>query len=216
MAKKEEIIEIKALDIRRVPIRIIGDSPLIVHAWSEKAKRMMLEAQMKIKNKAKDIRDPFDDFIQSMYWLTNKPEESTPQAFEKAVKEGAKWGFPVGSIKMAANSAAYRKNYVKNQTGLRGAYFLETEFGEMAEIKGAIPEIREDMVRVGMGTADLRYRAEYKKWYMDLILEYDANGEFRLEDLINFINLGGYCTGIGEWRPEKDGTFGRYHVEVTE
>lgn len=215
MAKKEnDVIEIKTLEIKRVGIKIVGDTPLIVHAWSEKAKRMMLEAQMKIKNKTKDIRDPFDDFIQSMYWLEGKPEESTPQAFEEAVKNGAKWGFPVGAIKMAANSAAYRKGYVKNQMGLRGGYFLETEWGEMAEIKGAIPEIREDMVRIGMGSADLRYRAEYKNWYMDLILEYDANGEFRLDDLINFINLGGYTTGIGEWRPEKDGTFGKYHVEI--
>ena len=40
--KAEATVEIRPLDIRRVPIRIIGDSPLIVHAWSEKAKRMML------------------------------------------------------------------------------------------------------------------------------------------------------------------------------
>ena len=98
--KKEEVVEIRPLDIQRVNIRVVGDTPLIVHAWSEKAKRMMLEAQMKAtKTKAKEIRDPYDDFIQSLYWLEGKPEKSTPEEFEKAVKNGAKWGFPVGALR---------------------------------------------------------------------------------------------------------------------
>lgn len=85
-------VEIKALDIKKVNIRIVGDSPLIVHAWSEKAKRQMLEAQMKVtKTKSKPIRDPYADFIGSLYWLTEQPE-ATPEAFEEAVKAGAKVG----------------------------------------------------------------------------------------------------------------------------
>lgn len=215
-AKKEtEVIEIRPLDIKRVKVRITGDTPLIVHAWSEKAKRQMLEAQMKTtKTKAKDVRDPFDDFVQSLYWLEGKPEESTPEAFEDAINNGAKWGFPVGAIKQAGNSAAYRLGWVKNQMQLRGSYFLQTEFGDMTEIKGSIPEIREDMVRIGMGSADLRYRGEFKNWYMDMTLEYNASGDMTLEQILNVINAGGYTCGIGEWRPEKDGSFGKYHIET--
>jgi len=211
---EDSVIEIKALDIKKVNIRIVGDSPLIVHAWSEKAKRQMLEAQMKTtKTKAKEARDPYADFIGSMYWLTEQPE-ATPEAFEKAVNAGAKWGFPTGAIKQAGNSAAYRLGWVKNQMELRGSYFLSSEYGEMAEIKGCIPEMREDMVRIGMGSADLRYRAEYRDWFMDLTIEYNESGSMTLEQIINCINAGGYSTGIGEWRPEKDGIFGRYHVEA--
>lgn len=214
--KKAEsnVVEIKALDIKRVQIKIVGDSPLIVHAWSEKAKRMMLETQMKTtKTKAKEVRNPYDDFIQSMYWITEKPE-STPEAFEKAVKAGAKWGFPTSSIKQAGNSAAYRLGWVKNQMELRGAYFLTSEYGDLAEIKGSIPEMREDMVRIGMGSADLRYRAEFKNWYMTLTLEYNASGNMTLEQILNCVNVGGYSVGLAEWRPEKDGIFGRFHVEA--
>jgi hypothetical protein len=197
-----------------VKIKIVGDTPLIVHAWSEKAKRMMLEAQMKsTKTKAKPIRDPYDEFINSMYWLTEKPE-STPDAFEQAVKNGAKWGFPVGSIKIAGNAAAYRNGWVKNQMQLRGSYFLKSEFGDMGEIKGSIPIMREDMVRIGNGSADLRYRGEFRDWSMEMILEYNAGGEMTLEQIVNVINAGGYSVGIGEWRPERDGDFGRYHIEI--
>ena len=215
MAKKEEqTIEIRPLEIKKVNIRIVGDTPLIVHAWSEKAKRMMLEAQMKTtKTKAKPARDPYDDFIQSMYWLTEKPE-STVDAFSKAVLNGAKWGFPVGGIKQAANSAAYRLGWVKNQMSLRGSYFLKTDWGEMGEIKGSIPTMREDMVRVGNGSADLRYRGEVKDWFMDFELQYNASGSMTLEQILNCINAGGFCCGIGEWRAERDGSFGRFHIET--
>ena len=218
----QEVVEIKALDIREIPIRIVGDTPLIVHAWSEKAKRMMLEAQMKAtKTKGKEIRRPAVDFIGSLYWLEGEPEitdettdDEAKELFAKAVANGAKWGFPVTAIKQAANSTAFRLGWVKNMMQLRGAYFLKTKWGENAEIEGSVPEMREDMVKIGMGTADLRYRGEFKNWHMDLILEYNASGAMTLEQIMNCISAGGYTCGIGEWRPEKDGNFGKYHIET--
>ncbi len=211
--KEETVISIRPLDIKMVPIKIVGDTPLIVHAWSEKAKKMMLDAQTKAtKTKAKEIRNPIDEFINSMYWLTEVPK-STEEDFVAAVENGAKWGFPVGAIKQAANSAAYRLGWVKNQMELRGAYFLKTEFGDMAQIEGDAPIMREDMVRIGMGSADLRYRAEYRNWQMNMILQYNASGNLTIEQIVNCVNAGGYSVGIGEWRPERDGDFGRFHVE---
>lgn len=214
--KEETLISIKPLDIKMVPIKIVGDTPLIVHAWSEKAKKMMLDAQTKVtKTKAKEIRNPMEEFINSMYWLTEMPTESTEEAFVKALENGAKFGFPVGAIKQAANSAAYRMGWVKNQMELRGSYFLKTEFGDMAQIESDAPIMREDMVRIGMGSADLRYRAEFKNWQMNMILQYNASGNLTIEQIINCINGGGYACGIGEWRPERDGDFGRFHVELS-
>ena len=37
-----------------------------------------------------------------------------------------------------------------------------------------------------------------------------------LEQIVNLINLGGFTCGIGEWRPEKDGSFGTYQVVAVE
>ena len=207
---------IKPLDIKTLDVRIVGDTPLIVHAWSDKAKKMMLDKQTKAtKTTSKEKRKPFEEFTDALYWITEKPENMTQKNFEKAIADGAKFGFPVGAIKLATNSAAYRLGWVKNQMGLRGAYFLRTpNNNNLAEIKGAVPEMREDMVRIGMGTADLRYRPEFKNWYMDFTLEYNASGDLTLEQILNCINAGGYACGIGEWRPEKDGDYGRYHIEV--
>ena len=208
-----EVIEIRPIEIKKVTIRIVGDTPLIMHAWSEKAKRMMLEAQMGVaKGKKKEAKNPVDDFIRSMYWLTPMPEDGTMESFEEAIANGARFGFPVTAFKQAAISAAYRMGWAKDKMSMRGAFFIDSDENGMIEIHSDAPEMREDMVKVGMGTADIRYRGEFKNWYADLTISYNANGQYSLENIVNIINAGGYVCGVGEWRPERDGQNGMFHV----
>ena len=208
-----EVIEIRPIEIKKVTIRIVGDTPLIMHAWSEKAKRMMLEAQMVVANgKKKEAKNPVDDFIRSMYWLTPMPEDGTMESFEEAIANGARFGFPVTAFKQAAISAAYRMGWAKDKMSMRGAFFIDSDENGMIEIHSDTPEMREDMVKVGMGTADIRYRGEFKNWYADLTISYNANGQYSLENIVNIINAGGYVCGVGEWRPERDGQNGMFHV----
>ena len=208
-----EVIEIRPIEIKKVTIRIVGDTPLIMHAWSEKAKRMMLEAQMGIaKGKKKESKNPVDDFIRSMYWLTPMPEDGTMESFEEAIANGARFGFPVTAFKQAAISAAYRMGWAKDKMSMLGAFFIDSDENGMIEIHSDTPEMREDMVKVGMGTADIRYRGEFKNWYADLTISYNANGQYSLENIVNIINAGGYVCGVGEWRPERDGQYGMFHV----
>ena len=210
-----EVIEIRPIEIKKVTIRIVGDTPLIMHAWSEKAKRMMLEAQMGIaKGKKKEAKNPVDDFIRSMYWLTQMPEDGTMESFEEAIANGARFGFPVTAFKQAAISAAYRMGWAKDKMSMRGAFFIDSDENGMIEIHSDTPEMREDMVKVGMGTADIRYRGEFKNWYADLTISYNANGQYSLENIVNIINAGGYVCGVGEWRPERDGQNGMFHVQA--
>lgn len=211
---KGEVVEIKPIDMRTVQLRIMGDTPLIMHAWSEKAKRMMLEAQQgKAKGKGKEIKNPVEDFINSMYWLTLPPTEYTEEAYEQAIADGARFGFPVTAFKQAAISAAYRQGWTKDKVSLRGAFFIMGDENGMVEIRSDVPKLREDMVRIGMGTADLRYRGEFANWSAELTVKYNANGPFSLEAIVNIINAGGSICGVGEWRPEKDGQYGMFHVE---
>lgn len=213
MATKTELLEIKPLEIKKVTLRIVGDTPLIMHAWSEKAKRMMLEAQMGVsKGKKKEYKNPIEDFINSMYWLSGKPEESTEEAFEAAIANGARFGFPVTAFKQAAISAAYRMQWAKDKMSLRGAFFIDADENGMIEIFSDTPIMREDMVKVGMGTADIRYRGEFRNWSANLTISYNANGAYSLERIVNIINAGGYVCGVGEWRPERDGQNGMFHV----
>ena len=228
--KTVETVAIKMPVRTRVKIRIIGDTPLIVHAWDPKAKRMMLEEQQKKKGTKKEHMErlPFDDFARSLYWLTPMPtteykdkltgknrEIVTEELFDKAIEDGARFGFPANSFKKAANSGAYRKGWVPDKVTANGAYFIWAEDGgEFVEIKGSIPALREDTVKLQGKTTDLRYRAIFDPWYCDMILDYDENGQFNLDELLSFVQAGGYSVGVGEWRPERSGYFGMFHVET--
>lgn len=220
--KKTEVIEIKPIEIAKINIRIVGDTPLIMHAWSEKAKREMLEAQQGAKKgKAKERKSPVVDFINSMYWLTEKPDvdnnmsdDECEKRFNESIAKGARFGFPVTAFKQAAISAAYRLGWSKDKMSLRGVFFIDSDENGMVEIKSDVPEMREDMVKIGMGTADIRYRGEFRNWYADLVVSYNANGNYDLNSIINIINAGGYVCGVGEWRPERDGQNGMFHIEA--
>lgn len=171
-----------------------------------------------------DIRDPFAEFMDALYWLTPKPTEHTPEAFEAAIAAGAKFGFPTSAIKQAALAACYRAGVIPNQVGMKCSFYLNAVDGfdlgtgsELAVIDTDEPPVfREDMVKIGGMTkvADLRYRPAFNHWKIRLTVSLIETGTFTMESIINAINLGGYMNGIGEWRMEKDGDFGHYHIEV--
>jgi hypothetical protein len=71
--------------------------------------------------------------------------------------------------------------------------------------------MREDMVRVGMGTADLRYRGEFPRWWATILVRYNM-AVLSEAQILNLLNTGGFAVGIGEWRPERDGMSGMFHV----
>lgn len=208
MAAKKEIIELKPIEIKSITLNIVGVSPLIVHNWDVKVRQEMLDKQMgKAKTKKHNIKNPVRDFIESLYWLEGKPEEYTEEAFENAIKNGAKFGFPANGLKASAVSAGYRAGVTKDKVSQYGAFHIN---GEFIEIQGA-PRMREDMVRVGMGAADIRFRGQFDEWSSPVSIKYNS-GIMSAEQLVNLFRLGGFAVGIGEWRPEKSGQFGMYEV----
>ena len=219
-----EVITIKPVEKVTAEITIVGESPLIVHAWSEKAKKEILDAQQgKKKGKKSDRRNPVEDFIRSLYWLDGMPEipdgadeEECERIFLDAVSKGARFGFPAVAIKKAAVSAAYRQGYTKDKVSANGTFWLNgIDDPEFVVIESDEPPVmREDMVKIGMGTADLRYRAEFKNWKARCRISYIKDGILSIENIINMINLGGFCCGLGEWRSEKGGISGAFTVQI--
>ena len=76
--------ELPKLNNARLDVVISGDAPLIVHAWSDKAKKEMLDKQTQAAKMKKGAKDPHQDFLQSLYTI--------------AGEEGA-YGFPSVGIK---------------------------------------------------------------------------------------------------------------------
>lgn len=213
-AKKEVQIIIPEIKILTTEIRIVGTSPLVVHKFSEKARKMMLEKQMKTaKSNGKEAKNPVEDFMQSLYWLTPMPEEYTEEAFERAITDGARFGFPATGVKQAAVSAAYRSGLSKDKVSIFGAFHIDAD---LLEIQGVTPVMREDTVRLATGVADIRFRPEFPVgWFMIVPIKYNAS-LFSLEQIVTFINLGGFAVGIGENRIEKGGQWGAFAVATEE
>lgn len=183
-----ESITLERPDIRVIEIHIRGTAPLICHKWSEKAKKEMLAKQMKKSSPGKEAKDPERDYRDSLY-----------------VMEDGGYGFPAIAFKAAMVRAGTYADL--KMTFLRGAFHINHEF---VRIIGE-PSMREDMVRVGMGTADIRYRGEFKTWEAVLPIVYNARA-ISPEQLANLIIIAGFSVGIGEWRPEKDGQFGTFAI----
>jgi hypothetical protein len=187
--------ELPPIDIRKMTIKLIGDTPLIVHAWSHKAKQEMLDKQMKKAKAIKEAKDPDRDYRESLY-VISEAKDGAP----------AVYGFPVIAFKASAVTACTSLADITKVAARQAFHIL----GEMAVIDG-IPRKREDMVRIGMGTADLRYRGEFDPWGTTLTVAYNAS-VLSEEQIANMFNIAGFAVGVGEWRPEKDGNMGRFHV----
>lgn len=212
--QSKEIL-IPAIDIQYLTLKIVGDTPLIVHNWSEKAKKEMLDKQMKKATKGREAKNPVGDFIDSLYWLTPPPVEKTEEGFAEAIQNGARFGFKNIAVKASAVSAGYRAGLTKDKVTMNGAFHIDGEFFEIhgtIPSEGIVPIMREDMVRVGMGTADIRFRGAFVDWWAEIAVKYNAS-VVSAEQIVNLFNLGGFACGLGEWRPEKGGMNGMYHVE---
>lgn len=206
-AKKENVgIELPALEIGLMEVVLIGDSPLIVHAWSQKAKKEMLDKQMKKAKSAKEAKDPKADFAAAMYRLGDGGYGFPSVAFKNAaVTAGTS---VAGLTKIQARQAFH---ILGEDADIEGAFDGSKSRVNLVRIEGGEPAMREDMVRVGMGTADLRYRPEFSEWRAKILVRYNQN-VLSESQILNLLNVAGFAVGVGEWRPEKDGQYGMFHV----
>lgn len=187
----QQAVTIPGLQIATFKLTLVGDSPLICNRFSEKAKKQMLDKQMKVAKQAKAAKDPQKDYEGSLYPLGKN-----------------KFGFPVVGFKAAAVDACSHAEGI-TKVEARGAFHIN---GEFAEIQGS-PSMREDTVKIAMGSTDLRYRGEFKTWSTTLEIRHNRN-VLTMEQIVNLFNIGGFAIGVGEWRPQRDGSYGMFHVKM--
>jgi hypothetical protein len=192
------VIEIARIPEETVRVPIVGTSPLIVHRFSEKAKRQMLDA-MQGKKSPKTAKDPEAEFQAAAYRL-----------------EGDRYGLPSAAFKQATVGAARFYGKDVTMTALKQFIFVRGEFGSdgraLVVIEGDAPHMREDPVKLGRSGSDLRYRPEFWPWHASLDVSFFPSVITR-DSVLSLIDAGGLAVGVGEWRPEKDGEFGTYRID---
>ena len=197
-----DVVKLAPIKTKTVMIRIEGTTPLISHQWSQKALEQMRSKKAGQKKKNREATDPKAEFEGAAYRLTD-----------------GRYGIPATGIKNAIASAAH-KDMGLARTILRKGLFIhsdETPSGghPLVAVQCPEPVMREDVVRVGQGSADLRYRPEMWPWAIDLKITFDTEW-LTLETIVGLMQRAGFGIGLCEWRPERGGEFGRFEVSTGE
>ena len=183
-----EVITLKPPQVERLHVEVVGTSPLICHRWSDAMRAQVRDKQTKAATKGRVAKDPEQDYQESLYRM-----------------EDGGYGFPAVAFKAAAVRAG---TYAEmRMTFLRGAFHVP---GELVPIDGA-PSMREDMVRLQGSTADIRYRGQFVQWraVVPVLLNLAA---LSIEQLANLFVIAGFAVGVGDWRPERNGQYGRFEI----
>jgi len=193
-------VTIRRISKERLLIPIRGTASLIVHNWSEKARQQMLDATQG-KKKIKEAKDPNADFESSLYRLPD-----------------GGYGIPALSFKNAMVSAARYFGKDLSMVQVRQAIFVagirsaDKTPVQLTPIDGGEPLMREDMVRVGMGGTDLRYRGEFWPWTAVVDLTY-VKSLLDQGSVISLLEAAGFGVGVCEWRPERSGANGTFEID---
>lgn len=226
--KNETMVNIVPPKFKEIQITIVGLTPLMTNPFSNKSRIALPDApeaeKPTLPSKKKQPVIAHNNMMDALYWLTEKPDhgkdEDEAEAIWNSVKDDAAFGFPVTGIKQSIITGAYRAGLDVKQTELRASFWLRgaTEHGtqDLAEIVGPAPSLRIDIGRNSGINRSAKHciRPEFATWEIPLVMKYIENGRYTIDQMLSLINYGGFASGIGEWRPEKDGQHGMYELKV--
>lgn len=187
------------IGIQSVELTLRGrpGSPLVIHAFAEKAKQEIRDKQQKKAKKAKEQRDPQAEFMAARY-VDSEGRECAPitalkksiitaaTAFEDVTKVGLRQALFVDSLAVPGASLVP----------------IETHDGDPA-----VGVMREDAVTIGINTRGLAYRPEYREWQVRVRIEFNPRIVSE-EQLIALVDQAGWGVGICEGRPERSSALG--------
>ena len=166
----------------------------------------MLEAQqvtekVKKSRKVHEVRDPEADFEAARYKIDEKTD-----------------GFPAVAFKAACAIAARDVFDIKRGLIFQSFHIIngvsQPNGQDLIPIKYESVHNREDMVRVGMGVADLRYRPQYLNWSCVLRIRYMAT-MIDVGTILELFRSAGFAVGVGEMRPGKGYSNGQFEIDYS-
>jgi len=186
-------VTMPSLRLERAKLRLVGITPLIVNNFAEKAMVEIAERQQGKAVMKKPARDP-------------EAEYNAARILDREGRDCIKSVYP----KMCCLSS-FRFVEDLKRTVLTGSFFVE---GDLLPLGFDGLSMRTDPVRISGGTTTLRYRPMYTGWSVALSVVYQS-GVITIEQLLNMFRVSGFAIGLCEWRPEKNGDFGRFQVDPT-
>lgn len=184
-------IEVQPLRLETIEVNVIGTTPLIMHCFSRKTAIEMELQHTGKKIKKREVKDPMADCLGCFHPPSD--DGTSPFSFPSM-------GFKHGIV------ATARLNSMK-MVDLRQAVHVMDVF---VPIYG-VWEMQMDVVRNSNGAPDIRHRPYFFQWASTLKIRFDA-GFLSEQQVVNMLNAAGFQSGIGDWRPQRDGSHGTYQV----
>jgi len=195
--KKQEVKLESGIKTMEFTLRGKKGSPLVIHAFAEKAKQEIRDKQQKKAKKARAERVPLDECNAAKY-IDEKGRECAPvTAIKKAIISSA-------TAFEDLTKVALRQSVFVDSVVNPGSPLVPIELHNGKPAKGVM---REDAVTIGMNIRGLTYRPEYPEWQLQIRVEYNAR-MVSTEQLIALIDQAGWGVGICEGRPEKSSALG--------
>jgi hypothetical protein len=206
MSKKaEQVSNGHFVGIQKINLTIRGraGSPLVIHAFAEKAKQEIRDKQQKKAKQAKEQRDPEAEYQAAKYVDTDGRECAPVTAIKKSLITAA-------TAMSDLTKVALRQGIFVAPTASPGSMLVPIETHEG---KPSVGVMREDAVTIGINTRGLTYRPCYDEWQLRVTVEYNPRIVSQ-EQLLELVNQAGWGVGICEGRPEKTSAlgWGRYEV----
>lgn len=208
MAKAVATINLPEVQLERHKLYLIGTAPLIVHAFPEKARKQMLDKQMKVAKGGRDARDPYAEIEAAKYILPDGRHGFPAVGFKDTAVTACTSLSDI--TKVAARQAFRVIGLPMNAHGVLEGAFVRTALVPLVTHE---PVIREDVCRLsGIGrTAEMRYRPEYPIWGVELDIVLNPQ-VVSIGQLGSMYQAAGHGVGIGEFRPERDGDCGTFDL----
>lgn len=124
--------------------------------------------------------------------------------------------FPSSAVQRSLATYIQRFNpinpkYARDTTPVvYGATFMLDEMLKIEAKEG--PIMRHDIARNSRGKLIDVYRGSFKGWRLHIRIEFDAD-VITKDRLVNGLYHAGTKVGIGAWRPERAGRFGRFAID---
>lgn len=157
-----------------------------------------------------------------MYWIDEKPNQYDKDTVLEAVKK-SRFGIPSVAVKRAALKVAKLNgiDFGIRESAVNACFSILSDCSDtidLTQISFDKVVMRGNKVKIGTDPKRevIRYRGQYEGWSAVLTIRYLVNEWVSIDQFVNLINAGGSAIGIGEWRPEIGGPFGKFHVEAVE
>lgn len=207
---KIETLEIKNINVKTAEIYIEGDSDLILNKPNARYERECREVSDGTDT-TKQKPNQWEDILTSVTWTIPFPCKDTYKEMDEStyryMMENGKPCISSYGIWKSVGDAVVRNEVDNYATKIRNAFNISAT-NNAIPIEFAEANVDSKLMPLKKGGHTIALLNRFSGWKCHFTIRYTEN-VYKLNQIVNFINMAGFGLGIGSGR---NSGYGRYHV----